>query len=75
MQRKPEHPVYPELFKGKVTEFINKPCMVGAERVWQACYVCGRCIEFKKHGGQWLSIGGGLIRHKKCDPPYQGGKL
>lgn len=67
------HPAYPELFKAANTNFIDRPCMVGKERAWQQCYVCGRAITFKKDGGRWLSIGAGLIRHKLCEPPYKGG--
>lgn len=67
------HPIYPRLFKGAVTEFIDKPCMVGNERAWQACYICGMCIQFGKDIGKWQHIGNGLIRHKDCEPPpYRG---
>lgn len=67
------HPIYPELFKGTVTEFIDKPCMVGNERAWQACYICGMSISFVKDSGKWMGVGG-LIRHKDCEPPPLGGK-
>lgn len=62
------HPIYPELFKGTVTEYIDKPCMVGNERAWQACYICGISISFTKDAGKWANVGG-LIRHKDCEPP------
>lgn len=63
------HPVYPELFKGNVTEWIDKPYTMDGKKIWQACYVCGRSITFDPDGGKWLGIGGSLIRHKACEPP------
>lgn len=70
-------PTYPELFKGANGDYVLKPYRLAdtGERLWQQCYVCGRAIQFKKDGGKWLSIGGGMIRHKDCEPPYYGGKL
>lgn len=63
------HPVYPELFKGGGTEFVDKPYVLDGEKVWQQCYICGTSIQFNKDIGRWQSIGGVLIRHKDCEPP------
>jgi hypothetical protein len=70
-----QHPVYPALFKGGLTEFIDKPCTLSTgEKVWQQCYVCGISITFNKDVGKWQNIGNGLIRHKDCEPlPYRKG--
>ncbi len=63
------HPIYPELFKGTATEFIDKPCALeNGEKLWQQCYICGMSISFAKELGGWRSIGH-LIRHKDCEPP------
>lgn len=64
-----QHPVYPRLFKGFVTEFIDKPCAIAGENLWQQCYICGISIQFNKDIGKWQCIGDGLIRHKDCEPP------
>lgn len=64
------HPIYPQLFKGTPTEFIDKPCTLdNGEKLWQQCYICGTCIQFGKDIGKWLCIGSDVIRHKDCDPP------
>lgn len=62
-------PPYPELFKSESRDYVDRPYVLGEKRAWQQCYVCGRVITFDQHGGQWLSIGAGLIRHKVCEPP------
>ena len=69
------HPIYPELFKGTATEFIDKPCALeNGEKLWQQCYICGMSVSFVKDAGRWIGIGG-LIRHKDCEPPpYTGDK-
>lgn len=69
------HPIYPQLFKGTATEFIDKPCTLdNGEKLWQQCYICGTCVQFSKDIGKWQNIGSGLIRHKDCEPPpYRGG--
>lgn len=70
------HPIYPELYMGTVTEYIDKPCTVNGVALWQACYVCGQSITFSRDGGKWQGIGAGLIRHKLCEPPpITGGNL
>lgn len=68
------NPTYPELFKGANTDNVAAPYMLEGRRAFQQCYVCGMCIQFAKDGGKWLSIGGGLIRHKDCDPPPYTGR-
>jgi hypothetical protein len=66
---------YPELWTAGAPDYVDRPYILEGKKFYQQCYVCGRPIVFAREGGKWMSIGGGLIRHKDCEPPYQGGKL
>ena len=42
----------------------------GKIKWWQLCYVCSGQINFiKAVRFSWVSIGNGMVRHKKCNPP------